>query len=152
MLYGKIETTAGAVVVSTAAAVLLMQAGLATAQRANGAPAVTGEAPGRTVADLAALCDVGAQDPNRRDAVSYCNGFIVGVGQFHSLLTAAGGARRSLFCIPEPQPTLKQVGAAFVSWTRFNSEYANERAVDGLMRFAVETYLCPIAPETLPRR
>ena len=142
---------AGVVVTSAAAVALLAGVGPAAAQQGSGAPAAATNVPGRSVADLATLCDAGLQDPSRPDALGYCDGFIVGVGQFHASLTAAGGAQRPIFCVPNPQPTLNQAAAAFVAWTRANPQHANERAVDGLMRFAAETYPCPTAPAARPR-
>ena len=142
---------AGVVIASVAAVALLAEIGPATAQQGSGASTATASVPGRSVADLAMLCNAGLQDPSRPDALGYCNGFIVGVGQFHASLTAAGGAQRPIFCVPNPQPTLNQAAAAFVTWTRANPQHASERAVDGLMRFAAETYPCPTAPMARPR-
>lgn len=137
-----------ALVTSIAVAALLAHVGPALAQQGGGAATSATNAPGRSVTDLSALCSAGLQDPSQSSAQSYCNGFIVGVGQFHTSLTAEGGAQRPIFCIPSPQPTLNQVAAAFVSWTRANPQDAGERAVDGLMRFAAETYPCTTAPAT----
>jgi hypothetical protein len=142
---------AGAVITSIAAVALLTQIGQAPAQQGSGASIATTNVPGRSVTDLAMLCNAGLQDPNRSDALGYCTGFIVGVGQFHTSLTAAGGLLRPIFCVPNPQPTLRQAAAAFVTWTRANPQHAADRAVDGLMRFAAETYPCPTAPVTRPR-
>ena len=142
---------AGVVITSVAAVALLVEIGPATAQQGSGASIATASVPGRSVADLATICNTGLQDPSRSDALGYCNGFIIGVGQFHSSLTAAAGALRPIFCVPDPQLTLNQAAAAFVTWTRTNPQHANERAVDGLMRFAAETYPCPTAPVARPR-
>jgi hypothetical protein len=141
---------AGALVSSLIAGALLALAGPALAQQGGGTVATT-SVPGRSAGDLAMLCDAGSQEPRRADAVAYCHGFIVGAGQFHASITAAGGAQRPIFCIPEPQPTLNQVAAAFVAWTRGNPQHASERAVDSLMRFAAETYPCPSVSTTIRR-
>jgi hypothetical protein len=142
---------AGVVTTSLIAGVLLALAGPALAQQGSEAPATTSNVPGRSAGDLAALCNAGLQEPGRPDAQAYCNGFIVGVGQFHASMTAAGGTQRPIFCVPEPQPTLNQVAAAFVAWTRENPQQASERAVDGLVRFAAETYPCPATTTTRRR-
>jgi hypothetical protein len=142
---------AGVVVISFAAGALLAQAGPVLAQQGSETQAITTNVPGRSASDLATLCDAGLQEPSRADAQAYCNGFIVGVGQFHASITAAGGAQQPIFCIPDPQPTLNRVAAAFVTWTRNNPQHASERAVDGLMRFAAETYPCPNTPTTRRR-
>jgi hypothetical protein len=134
---------AGAVISSFVAGVLLTVAAPTLAQRDSEATAMADDVPGRNTGDLARLCDTGLQDPQRPDAQAYCNGFIVGVGQFHASITAAGGAQKPIFCIPNPPPTLNRVAAAYVTWVRGNPQHAGERAVDGLMRFAAETYPCP---------
>lgn len=97
---------------------------------------------GRT-GDLAALCGAPASDPMHTAAVNWCQGFMVGAGQYHHSMSAAGTAPKSLFCLPTPEPTLEQARLAFVAWARAHPQYAAERAVDGLTRFAAETWPCP---------
>lgn len=133
------------------AGVLVGLASPAFAQQSSQVANAAANVPGRSTGDLATLCNAGLQDPPRSDAQAYCNGFIVGVGQFHSSITAAGGVQRPIFCIPDPQPTLNGVAASFVTWARSNPQHANDRAVDGLIRFAAETYPCPIASPTRRR-
>jgi len=106
---------------------------------------------GRT-GDLAALCGASEQDPYRPAALAYCQGFFVAVGQYHHALTAQGGAQRPIFCLPSPSPTFDQARSSFVAWVRANPQYTGERAIDGLMRFAADTYPCPAAPVTRPGR
>jgi hypothetical protein len=38
-----------------------------------------------------------------------------------------------------------------VAWARAHPQYSGERAIDGLMRFATETYPCPATPATSGR-
>jgi hypothetical protein len=98
----------------------------------------------RTVPDLAALCGAGPQDPNA--AVRLRRGYLVGVGQFHAALHPPGEPRPPLFCSPMPPQAIAQVAANFAAWARTNTQHAGERAVDGLARWARETYPCPSAP------
>ena len=106
---------------------------------------------GRT-SDLAALCAASPQDALGQVALGYCQGFVVGVGQYHRSLTAEGGGQRPVFCLPDPSPTFDQARLAFVAWARNNPQYGTEPAVDGLMRFAQATYRCATAPAPRPRR
>jgi hypothetical protein len=64
---------AGVVITSVAAVALLAETGPATAQQGSGASTATTSVPGRSVADLAMLCNAGLQDPSRPDALGYCN-------------------------------------------------------------------------------
>ncbi|MDO9707024.1 Rap1a/Tai family immunity protein [Paracraurococcus lichenis] len=104
---------------------------------------------GRT-GDLAALCGAPVQDPMHTAAVNWCQGFMVGAGQYHRSVAAAHGDAHRVFCLPTPEPTLEQARLAFVAWAAKNPQYAQDRAVDGLTRFAAETWPCPRAES--PRR
>lgn len=106
---------------------------------------------GRT-GDLAALCGATAQDPLHSMALAWCQGFLVGAGQYHQSVAAAGAGGKRLFCLPTPEPTLDQARQAFVAWAGSHPQYAGERAVDGLTRFAADTYPCPRAEMPRTRR
>lgn len=106
---------------------------------------------GRT-GDLAALCGATRQNPLHTAALNWCHGFLVGAGQYHRSTAAAHGAGQSLFCLPSPEPTLDQARQAFVAWAARNPQHAQERAVDGLTRFAAETYPCPRTEAPRARR
>lgn len=129
MLDGRTGAAADTVVMGTAALALLAGGGPVATQQGGGASASTAGVPGRSTAGLATLCDTGLQGAGRADAAGYRHGFIVGVGQFHTFLTATGGAQRPIFRVPNPQPTLDQVAAAFVVRARANPRHAAERAV-----------------------
>ena len=122
------------------AALLALAAGPAAAQApaAEPAPAVV---PALTTGVLAALCGANAAEVEGSTAIGYCRGFIVGVGQYHIEISRAGGIRPA-FCLPTPTPTLEFVQSAFVTWVNANPQYANDRAVDGLMRWAANAYPC----------
>ena len=106
---------------------------------------------GRT-SDLAALCAASGQDSLAQAALGYCQGFVVAAGQYHRSLSAEGGVHRPIFCLPNPSPTFDQARSSFVAWARSNPQYAGEPAIDGLTRFAAETYPCPDAAAARPRR
>lgn len=89
---------------------------------------------------LAELC--AAANPA---AQGYCRGFLIGAGQYHATITAPGGLD-PLFCLPAPAPSVDQAQAAFVVWARANPQHANERAIDGVMRWAASAFPC--APRT----
>lgn len=98
---------------------------------------------------LAALCGASGMDADSRMAVGYCRGFIVGVGQYHIEITRPGGILPA-FCLPQPAPTLEFVQTSFVAWVADNPDQAETKAVDGLMRWAANTYPC--AAPASPRR
>jgi hypothetical protein len=121
------------------------------AQAASTAPA--GGGVGVTTGALAEMCAAGGgSDVVSGAAVGYCRGFLIGVGQYHAELTAGRGARPPVFCLPNPSPTIEQAEDSFVTWARANPEFAGEKAVVGLMRWAAATYPCPAAPVAARRR
>lgn len=98
---------------------------------------------GGTTGDLARLCGAGLGDATGVGARGYCEGFMVGVGQFHRAVSSPGGRIRPIYCLPnDPDLTLDKVRQAFVAWTAANPQHAGERAVDGVIRFAQATYPC----------
>lgn len=103
----------------------------------------------RTVSDLAALCGARAGEPNAEAAVYLCHGFLTGVGQYHAATRRPGTPYPPLFCPPDPPPSLGQAAAGFAAWARGNPQLAQERAVDGLVRWAQMTYPCSSAPGLL---
>jgi hypothetical protein len=122
------------------AAGLLATLGLAAPVRAQvSEQTFTG---GRT-SDLAALCSADPTSYITAEARAWCHGFIVGAGQYHQALAAADPARERLFCFPDASPTLDQVRTSFVNWAQANPQYGGEKAIDGLMRFAVSAWPCP---------
>ena len=136
---------------ATTIVLLLVASPAATAQTAAAAsaPSLRGSRTG----DLASLCGASEQDPDRQAGLAYCEGFFVAAGQYHRSLTAEGGVQQPIFCLPDPSPTFDQARASFVAWARANPQYADERAIDGLMRFAAQTYPCPAtAPAAMRRR
>jgi hypothetical protein len=104
-----------------------------------------------TVADLSALCGAAPDAANYASAIAFCHGFLQGTGQYHAAVTQPGSGIRPVFCAPSPPPTLLQISSAFAAWAAANPRYASERAADGLVRWASETYPCP-QPAARPRR
>jgi hypothetical protein len=97
---------------------------------------------GRT-GDLATLCATSESSQGGIAARAWCNAFIVSAGQYHGSVAAANPSIGRIYCLPDTNMTLDQVRTAFVGWAQSNPQYADTRAVDGLMRFAGTTWPCP---------
>jgi hypothetical protein len=124
------------------AALLALAAGPAAAQAPAAQSAATpAVVPALTTGVLAALCGANAAEAEGSSAIGYCRGFIVGVGQYHVEISRRGGIRPA-FCLPDPTPTLEFVQTSFVAWVNANPQYAGDRAVDGLLRWASTAYPC----------
>jgi len=99
----------------------------------------------QTTADLAAVCDPAGTGVPRLEAIAYCQGFLTGFGQYHTLLHPAGGRSRPLYCVPPQGMTIAQSGLGFAAWSRQNPSFSAEPALDGLLRWAQATLPCPPA-------
>jgi hypothetical protein len=100
-------------------------------------------ASGITTASLAEACASEGRDMAGATAIGYCRGFMTGAGQYDREISQN---RPAIFCLPDPSPTFEAAQTSFVAWARANPQFANELAVDGLMRWAAATYPCPAQP------
>lgn len=125
-------------------ALLAAAAGGAFAQTAVAQATV----PALTTGVLAALCGATGGDAESATATGYCRGFIIGVGQYAAAMSRPGGIQ-PIFCLPTPSPTQDVAQASFVAWVAANPQYTDDKAVDGLLRWAATTYPCAAAA---PRR
>ena len=127
----------------TLAAVLGPVLGAAAAVAAPAAAQISEQTfrSGRT-GDLATLCATSESSPGGVAARAWCNAFIIAAGQYHGSVAAANPAVGRIYCLPDPNMTLDQVRTTFVGWAQSHPEYADTRAVDGLMRFAGTTWPC----------
>mgnify|MGYP006994850468 FL=1 len=117
----------------------------ASAPMAQGASVARGQGTVthvRTTSELAAICDPAWGGVPRLEAIAYCQGFLTGFGQYHTLLYPPGGSSRPLFCVPVPGPSVAESGLAFASWARVNTQYSNEPALDSLLRWAQGSFPC----------
>ncbi|MEX2519524.1 MAG: Rap1a/Tai family immunity protein [Paracoccaceae bacterium] len=95
-----------------------------------------------TGADLAALCAAAPADADYAASVHMCQGFIVGVNQMHTAMSAAAGAP-GVYCLPAAgAPTRDEAVAAFTAWMAVAPEVAALPAVESLVRWAAATYPC----------
>jgi hypothetical protein len=92
--------------------------------------------------DLVDLCAVQRNDPIAVQAIHFCEGYLTGVYHYHQALTAGRG-QAPVFCPTGALPTRDQAVAMFVTWGRSNPQHMEERPVDGIFRWAVETWPCP---------
>jgi hypothetical protein len=90
--------------------------------------------------DLVDVCSVEASNPLYVASIHFCHGFVSGAGQYHQSM-ASGPNIDPFFCLPDPLPTRREAISMFLAWAQ-GQELTNEAAVDGLMRFAVETWPC----------
>ena len=90
----------------------------------------------KTTANLVNLCRASPSDPQYREAIHFCHGYLVGA--FHYNRVEAP----DMLCIPKPHPTRNQAIDQFIAWTQKHPEYRNELPVETEFRFLLETWPC----------
>ncbi|MFV0474264.1 MAG: Rap1a/Tai family immunity protein [Pikeienuella sp.] len=120
--------------VTVAAAATLMAPGAAMAEEADFLVA--------TGADLAALCSAAPADADYAAAIHMCQGFIVGVDQFHTaVMQDEAGA--GIYCLPPAgAPSRDEAAASFAAWVAETPRAGDLRAVEALVRWAAAVYPC----------
>ncbi len=94
-----------------------------------------------TTRDLVALCGVDAADPNAMSAIHMCHGYFTGIVHFHKLMGDA--LEGKVFCMKaKGEPTRDQAVAMLVEWSRAHPEHDSMEAIDGVLRWAADTYPC----------
>jgi hypothetical protein len=95
----------------------------------------------KTTRNLVNLCTVSADDPLHREAIHFCEGYLVGAYHFHISESAGPGGVR-LVCFPKPPPSRDQAVSMFVEWVRAHPQYMNESPVETEFRFLIEKWPC----------
>ena len=94
-----------------------------------------------TTRDLVALCSVDASDPNAMAAIHMCHGYFTGIIHFHKLMGEA--LEGHVFCMKaKGEPTRNQAVAMMVEWSSAHPEHNSMEAIDGVLRWAADTYPC----------
>ena len=94
-----------------------------------------------TMGDLMALCGVDANDPNAIAAIHFCHGYFTGLVHFHNVMGRA--LEGNIYCMKDDErPTRDQAIAMLVAWSRAHPENNSLEAIDGVLKWAAETYPC----------
>ncbi|QIE55748.1 hypothetical protein G5B40_09975 [Pikeienuella piscinae] len=120
-----------------AAVALLLSAGAVSAVEQDNFMVSTG-------ADLAALCAVTPSHADYAASIHMCEGYIVGVNQFHEAWMRAKGGT-GIYCLADADagaPTRDEVASNFAAWVAGDDDAAAAPAVEALMRWAAFTYPC----------
>jgi hypothetical protein len=95
-----------------------------------------------TTQDLVKLCTARESEPLYQAAIGFCHGYAAGAYQYHQAITTSGAEHTSFVCFPEPPPTRTEAIQMFVTWTKENPQYLNERPVDSMFRFLATKFPC----------
>ena len=97
----------------------------------------------KTTQNLINLCTVSSKDPQHREAIHMCHGYLLGAFHYHEAAVSALGSQR-LVCLPEkgPVPTRDEAVAMFVEWAKARPQYMQEMPVETEFRFLIEKWPC----------
>ena len=97
----------------------------------------------KTTEDLYRICSVAPDDPLRREALDFCEGFLLGVVSYHDAVTSRENLKR-LICYPSTA-TRDQGIQAFVDWAtshQTDQKFMNDPAVLGAVRGLAAKWPC----------
>jgi len=95
----------------------------------------------RTTQSLINLCTTAPDDPLYREAINFCEGYLVGAFHYDQALTS-GPKEPKLVCLPKPEPTRNDAVKMFVEWIKKNPQYMKELPVETEFRFLIEKWPC----------
>ena len=94
-----------------------------------------------TTKELLDLCTAPPKDPLYREAVNFCQGYLVGAYAYYAAVNAGPSGDR-LVCFPEPPPSRVEAIRMFIDWLKVHPEYYSEKPVDTEFRFLMEKWPC----------
>jgi Rap1a immunity proteins len=96
----------------------------------------------RTTQNLINLCSASEKDPQHREAIHMCHGYVIGAFHYHEAAVSFG--RQRLVCLPEKgtAPTRDETIAMFVEWAKARPQHMQELPVETEFRFLIEKWPC----------
>jgi hypothetical protein len=95
----------------------------------------------KTTQNLINLCTASPQDPKYREAIHFCQGYLVGAYHFDQA-RAANKPEIKLACFTDPKPSRNQAIDLFIAWAKQHPEYMSEMPVETEFRFLTEKWPC----------
>jgi hypothetical protein len=95
----------------------------------------------KTTQNLLNLCAAPSSDPYYREAIHFCQGYLVGAYQYQVAETSGEGGK-PLVCFPTPSPSRNEALRMFIAWVQAHPQYWNERPVETEFRFLTEKWPC----------
>ena len=95
----------------------------------------------KTTQNLINLCSVPPDDPLVKEAIHFCNGFLVGAYAYYQA-SSDGNQGVRLVCIPDPPPSRNAAVGMFINWVKEHPQYLGEKPVETEFRFLMEKWPC----------
>ncbi|MGR8980818.1 MAG: Rap1a/Tai family immunity protein [Gammaproteobacteria bacterium] len=87
------------------------------------------------------LCTASPQDIHYREAIHFCQGYLVGAFHYYAA-ESANKPELQMVCYPNPRPSRNVAVGMFVAWAKKHPEFMNELPVETEFRFLTETWPC----------
>lgn len=95
----------------------------------------------KTTRNLVNLCTASPQDPLHREAIHFCEGYLVGAYSYYHTASTGNNMLR-IVCLPDPPPSRDSAISMFVKWVQAHPQYMDEKPVETFFRFLGETWPC----------
>ena len=95
----------------------------------------------KTTQDLLDLCTAPADCPVAREAVHFCQGYLVGAYHYYEA-QRLGPEAVPLVCLPDPAPSRNDAIKMFIDWAKAHPQYMHEMPVETQFRFLTEKWPC----------
>lgn len=117
------------------AVVIFMVTGIAAA-------VTTEDFQAKTTQNIINLCTVGADDPMAREAIHFCQGYLVGAYHYYMAMSEGPDSPERLVCFPKSGVSRNEAIAMFTEWAKAHPQFMNEIPVETEFRFLIETWPC----------
>ena len=87
------------------------------------------------------LCTASPEDPHYREAIHFCQGYLVGAFHYYAA-QSANQPELQLVCYPNPRPSRNVAIGMFVAWAKKHPQFMNELPVETEFRFLNEKWPC----------
>ncbi len=95
----------------------------------------------QTTQDLINLCTAAPDDPLHREAVNFCEGYLVGAVHYDQASTSGPKATK-LVCLPDPPLSRDNAVKMFIEWVKGHPQYMKDLPVETEFRFLIEKWPC----------
>ncbi len=95
----------------------------------------------KSTQNLINLCTASPEDALYKEAIHFCQGYLVGAFHYHNAEVLDDPNKR-LVCFPEPKPSRNEALSLFIAWAAKHPEFMNEIPVDTEFRFLTEKFPC----------
>mgnify|MGYP006989115400 CR=1 FL=1 len=95
----------------------------------------------KTAQNIVNLCTATETDPQQKEAIHFCHGYLVGAYHYHHSEND-GPEFEQQICFPDHEPSRNVAIAKVISWMQQHPEYMNEPPVEAAFRALHDLWPC----------